>query len=620
MCNSKKVVKRRHRSGPRVLVEPTVVGLLEGGLLPTALQSNPVPVTFPVWDDAIDNDFYQLKWDDTLIGEQAMLPGNPAPGTPLALEIPVDVLNTAPDGEHKLSYISRRFVGGTPNESPAVTVILDRVQPGAGSLIAPLIFPRLVNDGLSSAELTAMGDVLLGEVVAYFGIQAGDVIQTFWGETQGPQHTVKTNEVPGGGTAPQRIMIPFTRAFLESLGDVNEDVYYTLVDRAGNGPVQSEPVSFQLSLKEPALDLPAPIIDQADDGVISETDARMTVEVDIPDYGDVQVGDLVTLYWGANSLAPIPVEAGDETENPIFTVPVSYGTIALTPDGNVDVRYEVQRSGALLGSSQVKTVSVLLQLPGPVEPAAPIIRGGSDNPDSTDNVIDENDYLLPATALIPWKAGYMLGDEVKLFWGHQATPVTYVIKASDISAGLDLLLTVPNALIIGEGTGQDIRVYYAVTRAGNPNTLTSPQQSVQVRRLGELPGGEDGLKAPQFLRLTDQNGIGAILNPDGASVVVAPYLNIKAGDVLTFNFLGWSGFVSGPQIPEASYTFITEPLTEEQITQDYEFTVPDANLRLICVGRAEATFKVDSISGPATSAPAKVLIDMVTPGEGCEKH
>lgn len=620
MCNSKNGVKRRHRNGPRDLIVPTVVGILDDGLLPTPLLAEPVKVTFPVWDDAIDNDYYQLILDGKLIGQRGMLPANPVPGTTLTLETPVDVLTAAADGPHQLGYISRRFVGGTPNESPTVTVILDRAVPGGGSLIAPLIFPRLVNDGLTSDELTAMGDVLVGEVVAYFGIQAGDVIQTFWAGTEGPQHTVEAAEVPGGGTAPKRIMIPFNRVFLESLGDVNEDVYYTLVDRAGNGPVQSEAVAFQLSLKQPVLDLPAPIIAQADDGVISDTDARMNVAVDIPDYGDVQVGDLITLYWGTNSLTPIPVEDGDETENPIFTVPVTYATIALTPDGDVSVRYEVHRAGVLLGSSLVKTVNVLLDVPGPLDPAAPIIRGGSDNPDSSDNVIDENDYLLPATAVIPWKVGYVLNDEIKLFWGHQETPVTYVLKASDVSAGLDLQLTVPNALIVAEGTGEDIRVHYTVSHIGNPNAAISEQQSVKVRRLGDLPGGEDGLKAPQFLRLTENNGIGAILNPDGASVIVEPYVNIKVGDVLTFIFHGWSGFVTGPQIPEATYTFITDPLTEEQITQNYEFTVPDANLRLICVGRAEATFRVDSVTGPATSTPARVLIDMVTPGEGCEKH
>jgi len=617
MCNSNRHAKRRHRSETRALIEPAITGRLEDGLLPTALLTNPISVTFPVWEDASDNDSYQLIWDGNLIGLKGALPSNPVPGSQLTLDIPVEILADSVDGEHSLAYESRRFLGGTPNTSPALNVILDRVEPGAGSLIAPLIFPREAIDGLTSEELTAMGDVLPGEVVAYFGIQAGDVIQTFWGNTEGPLHTVAPTEVPGGGTAPLRITIPFSRTFLESLGDVNEDVYYTLVDRAGNGPVQSESVAFQLSLKEPALDLPAPIIDQADDGVISDTDARMSVEVDIPNYGDVQVGDLITLYWGTNSLAPIPVEDGDEAENPVFTVSVTYATIAQTPDGDVDVRYEVERDSALLGSSALKTVNVLLHLPGPVDPAAPIIRGRSDNPDSTDNVIDENDYLLPATAIIPWKTGYVLGDEIKLFWGQQTTPVSYLIKPSDISAGLDLLLTVPNALIIAEGSGQEIRVYYTVSQAGNPNSSTSAQQSVSVRRLGELPGGEDGLKAPQFLRLSEQGAIGAILNPDGASVIVAPYVNIKAGDVLTFVFHAWSGWVVGPQIPEATYTFITEPLSEEQITQDYEFTVPDANLRLVCIGRAEATFKVESVTGPATSAPAKVLIDMVKPGEGC---
>lgn len=618
MCTSNALIHRHSHRTPRALVPPVLPTALVDGLLPVALLTAPIPVTFPAWDDAVEGDYYQLLLDNVLVGVQEQLPANPIPGAELTLDIPVDSLTGAQDGNHTLAYLSRRFIGGTPNVSAAIPIVFDRQAPG-GSLLSPLIFPRAVNDGLTSDELTAMADVLVGEVPAYFDIKLGDVIQTYWAGQEGPEHTVQQAEVPGGGTQPERIMIGFTRAFLETLGDIKEDVYYVITDRAGNVSVDSEPVAFQLALHEPAADLPAPIIAQADDGVISDADAKQSVSVDIPAYDDVQPGDEVTLYWGANSLPMQPVRPGDEAENPIFTLLVNYATVALTPDGDVDVYYEVRRNTLLLGTSAVKTVHVVLDLPGPVSPEKPIIRGASANPDDTDNVIDENDYLQPATAIIAWKSGFIEDDQISLFWGQQPVPVQYRIKLSDVTAAADLSLTVPNALITNEGTGTDIRVNYTVMHTGNPNTTYSASQSVIVRRKGELPGGENGLQPPEFQRVTENGGIGAILNPDGATVLVKPYENIKTGDVLNFTFLGWKGLFEGPQVPEATYTFTTEPLTEQQTREDYEFTVPDENLRLICFGRAEAMFKVNSITGPATSGTAKVFIDMVTPGEGCAK-
>lgn len=350
MCTSNALIRRHSHRAPRALVPPVLPTALVDGLLPAALLTAPIPVTFPVWDDAVEGDYYQLLLDNVLVGVQGQLPANPIPGTELTLDIPVDSLTGAQDGNHTLAYLSRRFIGGTPNVSAATPIVFDRQAPG-GSLLSPLIFPRVVNDGLTSDELTAMADVLVGEVPAYFDIKLGDVIQTYWAGQKGPEHTVQQAEVPGGGTQPERIMIGFTRVYLEALGDIKEDVYYVITDRAGNISVDSEPVAFQLALHESAVDLPAPIIAQADDRVISDADAKQSVSVDIPAYDGVQPGDEVTLYWGANSLPMQSVEAGDENEDPIFTLLVNYATVALTPDGDVDVYYEVRRNTLLFGTS-----------------------------------------------------------------------------------------------------------------------------------------------------------------------------------------------------------------------------------------------------------------------------
>jgi len=621
MCNSKtrSLVTRRKSNGPRALAPP-IMPLADpiDGLLTLEDLEQPIIATLVAWDEALPGDKYQLVWNNVPVGAIKDIGVNDVPGTALTLDIPATLLLN--DGRYQVAYAATNFEGGTVITSPSNPLIIDRTPPG-GSLLAGMLFPPVVSDGvLTSAELTELGDVLTAEVPGYVGMAWGDHIQTFWGATAGPEHTVIETEV-----TQDRVMIDFTRAFLESLGDVTEPAHYIVTDRAGNVSIKSQTKTFSLFLRPVPEDYPAPICAQADDGVIDDADARATVAVAIPQYSaDVRVGDKITLYWGAIALPEVDVLDGDETEDPIFSINVRYATIASSGDGQRPLRYEVRRNNVLIGSSLELAVNVNLELPGPQDPDPetpenenldrPIIRGTSDNPNNDDNVIDEDDFLLEAKAIIGWKDEFVISDVIHVFWGSQPTPVDFPIKSTDV--GNDLIITLPNQLMADQGTGEDIKVYYTVTHAGNPNTSRSFSQSVAVRSLGDLPGGVDGLAGPVFTQANEHNAIGQDLNPDGTPIFIAPYEHIDKYPRVTVIFHGYNAANGSTPVPGASVEE-THTLDDGEIINGYSFRVPDNKLRLICTGRAEASYRVEGPNGPVNSRTTDVLIRMATPGEGC---
>ncbi|MEQ7921438.1 hypothetical protein ABQX22_19740 [Xanthomonas sp. WHRI 1810A] len=619
MCNSRKnrSLISRVRSQKHALNIP-VIPLADpiDGLLTLQDLLQPITMSLTVWDEALPGDTYQLSWNGTALDPIKIIGNDDLPGDPLTLDVPASLLI---EGTHDAQYLARDTSGGVANPSPATPIIIDHTAPG-GDLLAALVFPPVTQDGmLTSEELTALGNVLVAEVPGYTGIAWGDQIRSFWGSVPGPEHTVIPEEV-----SMNRVMLSFSRTFLESLGDVTDPVYYVVTDRAGNESIHSLPKRFRLFLRAVPGDFPAPLCAQADDSVIDDADARAAVLVEIPKYPDAQPGDKVMLYWGDTAMPEATLVPGDETHNPIFGINVRYPVIALPGDGPVTLRYEVRRGGTLIGSSLPLDVDVYLELPGPQDPdpetpdneslALPVIQGTSGNPNNDDNVIDEDDFLLEAKAIIGWRDEFVTSDVIRLYWGSQATPVVFPIKSTDLNS--DLVLTIPNQLMINEGSGDQIKVFYTVTHSGNPNTSRSAAQGVAVSAKGDLPGGVDGLDAPIFTNANENNAISPILSPDGTPIHIAPYENIEKYPRVTLVFHGYNAANGNTPVPGASVEH-SHVFDEFEMVSGYDFRITDKQLRLICTGRAEAYYKVEGPNGPVNSRTAPVLIRMAIPGEGC---
>lgn len=579
------------------------------GLLPISELTRPLRVELVVWGSAAPGDTYQLLWNNTLIGAIKTITTE-QPGDLLFLEVPTAFLGL--EGIYTVAYRAINTENGVSRDSETVRLEIDLTPPGRPQL-GQMSFPNEIEGGLTSAELTALGDELVAEIGTYIGMYQHDVIKTYWGNVEGPGAVVNRTDM-----GLERVLVTYSRAFLESLGEFDGSVTYTVTDRAGNLSFSSIGTHVQLLLNDAPSDFPAPIIDPAVGSLIDYAEARAGITVDIPGYPGVAALDQVTLYWEGIPSAPQLVPDGNESEPVVLSFTVPYQTIAAKPEGVARVTYTVHKAGQLFGTSLEASIDVFVSLPGPSVLDTPVIQGSSiSNPNIDDNFIDEDDYELNSRAIIKWKTGFALSDELNLHWGDESIAQWYQIKNSDVIAQRDLILPIPNETMKDQGPGAQIPVFYSLTRLGNPNPNTSLVQDVIVRSKDEMPGGIDGLDGPTF-NTTPGGVVGPIQNPNGAEVTIAPYLNIREGHTLEFTFKGFDN--DNNPVPATNFS-ADRTLDKNDIITGYIFTVPLDNLKLLCKGYGEAYFKVVPAAGSnqstATSRTTRVRINMSDPVGGC---
>ncbi|NWA00086.1 hypothetical protein [Pseudomonas gingeri] len=634
MCTKKSSLildrKKYTRSIPKEASKPDVELAFPDGLLPISALNEPLAVTFELWADASKDHQYRLLWEGEPFDEYVDVTDDDLanPNRHLKLYVPQEFLvekndpENPTDKKYKLSYVIYDKVSMEPTPSFEYLLEIDTTRPGLPSH-GPIAFPVQADDGLTSAELTAMGDKLDVIVSSYSTIAVGDIIQTYWGDIEGPAEVVQKEDMK-----PREVPISFSREFLEGVesevGSAESPVTYIITDRSGNVSPRSLARQIKLLLADIPNDLPLPIVEQASPeqgGLIDYDDAQSGVTVDIPNYPGAAPGNRITVYWGdTNPLPEIPVQEGDEDKDPILSPVLQFDIINQFPEATVNVKYEVRHNGQLIGTSQSLPVTVYLTLPVPEERLQPLtIQGTSGNPNGQDNLIDPDDYELDARAIFRWTNGLRVNDYLNLHWGQQSQEQWYQITQADFNAGSDLDIPVENSIIKTQGTGAAIPVYYTVTRDTNPNPAMSPTQSVIVRSKMEQPGGEMGLQEPVFTRLSDTGHIIPGLNPEYTPVLIRPYENIRLYHDITLTFEGFDE--AGAPIEEARYEK-TETINPTNIGTGLTFQVPRANLMSICVGRAQITYRVEPRpehnQEPANSLMGSAPVKMSRPVVGCD--
>lgn len=573
------------------------------GLIPVSELGSNLILDFKVWEAARPRFTYRLVWDDVLTGPEKIIQDTDVPGNPLTLEIPVTLLI---EGKHTAGY--RVFNPATEYEnfSDPFPVVIDKTEPGKPELSA-IHFPVEVQNGLTAAELAQLGDQVDAHVAGYTGMAKHDLIRSMWGNVEGPIAVVNEDDM-----GLNKVVLSFSGDFLRAISPGVQAVKYEVIDRAGNISKPSIPVDILLLLEQLPENYPAPILDPAVGDVIEYTEARAGVRIDIPHYTGAQAFDQITLFWGAdNPMLPVQLPPESEGEDIVLSVRVPYETIALTPVGDISISYEVARQNQLTGSSLSTEVEVFLTLPI-AEPAfAPVVQGTSlNNPNKTDNFIDEDDYELNARAIVKWDPQFRINDDINLFWGEQSRLQWYQIKEEDITAGRDLIIPVANSIMRAQGTGAEIPVRYAVVRAGNPNAVMSTTQSITVRSKEELPGGTEGIEGPAF-KLTAAGLISLTVAANGTDGHIVPYANIAENQKLFFTFRGFDE--SNNPVEAATFT-ATRELDDIDIVNGYSFHVPFNTLRTICAGYCEAYVRVEPAPGSnqsaVTSKLTRVPVDM----------
>ncbi|WP_440814459.1 hypothetical protein ACTACJ_11580 [Pseudomonas syringae] len=602
----------RYRGLKAPLVAPDVAVAFHDvdtpGLIPISALIQPLTVSLKVWQAALPDYTYQLFFDMNKVGPKKLILASHTPGDPLSLEVPVDLLS---EGFHDIAYVITNPGNQVEETSDSFRIQIDKTPPGAPELAA-IQFPAEVQNGLTAAELERLGGKLEVQIPGYTGMAKHDLVQTRWGDILGPSAVVSENDM-----GLDKVVVTFTREFLEPLGQDEKLVCYKVIDRAGNTSILSNTVAVKLRLQEIPSDYPAPVVDPTVGDMLDYLEAQSGVLVDIPHYPGATALDNIQLFWGDNNpLAPAALPPGEEDEAVVLTLRVPFEAINKVPLGNVSIHYEVSRNGELAGVSLNSGIDVFTSLPIDAPLNSLTVQGTSvQNPNVENNFIDEDDYELNGRGLVNWNADFRVNDDLNLHWGDQVKLQWYQIKSGDVAAQQTLIIPIDNELIQRQGTGATIPVYFTVSRAGNPNEVRSPIQPVTVRSREEQPGGQDGLASPTF-NLAPNGVLGPNENPDGSDVKIVPYVNMVEGQKITFTFKGFDP--SNNPIEAATYV-ATRTVDEVDVVEGHVFTVPFFNTRVICTGFAEASYTVSPIAGsnqsPANSSTTRVPVLMLKPSD-----
>lgn len=434
------------------LVPPTVaISLNNEGLLPIDALTSPVTVTFPAWDAIALDTSYQLLWDGNTIGDIKLVAEDDKPGDILTLEIPVDALIK---GDHRLAYRLVNLENGVSSDSQTTPIQIDRTAPG-NPLIAPIIFPTSIQKGLTSAELEDMGNVLKGLIAGYNDMKEGDVVRSYWGTVEGPVAIVDKDDM-----GLKRVELEFSREFLESIGDIEAAVYYTVTDLAGNLSMDSQAIQVKLQLLV-LPELPLPVVKEANGDVLDPADAVNGATVLIGASAELRVGDRVVVQWngprGSDSKERVITapDAGKELELLFSAVLVEANS-----GQTVSIDYRLIRAN---GSEQASAALSLKIQPGLAQLPAP--QMDTVGPDGI--LIPSNIPESGATVRVRYE-GMSAGDSVQINWQGASA---YQPPAQVVGADVELLFIVPKAFI-NQSLGGSASVTYTVTRAGTGSVST----------------------------------------------------------------------------------------------------------------------------------------------------
>jgi hypothetical protein len=428
------------------LISPTVaISLNDEGLLPVDALTYPVTVNFPVWDAVRLNTSYQLLWDENPIGAVKLVQEGDMPGDNLTLDIPVDALTS---GDHRLAYRLVNVNNGVSRDSQPTPIQIDRTAPG-NPLIAPIIFPTAIQNGLTSAELEDMGNILKGLIAGYNDMKEGDVVRSYWGAVEGPVAIVDKDDM-----GLRRVELAFSREFLEGIGDIEASVYYTVTDLAGNLSMDSQSIPVKLLLLM-LPELPLPVVKEANGEVLDPADALNGATVLIGASAELRVGDRVVVQWngprGSDSKEKVitAADAGKEVELLFSAV-----LVEANKGQTVTIDYRIARAN---GSEQASAALALKIQPGLAQLPAP--QMDTVGPDGV--LIPSNIPESGATVRVRYE-GMGTGDSVVVNWlGASA----YQTPAQVVGANVEVLFNVPKAFI-NQSIGGSASVTYSVARAG----------------------------------------------------------------------------------------------------------------------------------------------------------
>lgn len=312
----------------------------QGGLGCRDLHDPTVPVTLQAHTSHAfsDDTFIELYWDAEVVQRFAVGP-EPRPDVQGFQVLPAHIRE--PEGE--TWYTAYDPLSGHTQSSPKRRVMVklntpgdpdpDNTTPTINEHLAPVANVPLRLDAARNLSVT---------VAPWPNMQLGDVLKLYWGSRQ---HALSLPAITADRlNRPQTVEI--SAALLEAAGaDRQLLVNYDIRDRVGNWSLYSLPVFCDVRIGLPA----APAIldaDPASGDLDLQTLGDRDVQVQIPVYGDIASGDVISLDWqgdanGVPVVPPLPsLPVTDPRYPPTFSVPNA--DIVAIAGGSARVHYQVR--------------------------------------------------------------------------------------------------------------------------------------------------------------------------------------------------------------------------------------------------------------------------------------
>ncbi len=642
----------RKHSGIRILALPELTVPARDatrGIIPIIELDNDLEVKVPKSSDLRPGDFIRLfnagTWfgdeleitqadldDPTLIEFTLIYPQSefPAPGTDVTVALDYGIYDPfSENGQPSQRVVNTRF---------------DRRAAG-GAQLPPIAFTEEQLSGITEADMVA--DVLPLVISPYHYGEAEDKIELWLGtsadESSGTW-LVPTFEV----TNPTlNVRVEITRQELEDAGDGLRYFAYRVTDWAGNISGISSTTPIEVFLQLPALD--APLVPEADDGLITYNDANPSVGVAIPTYDGASAGDSIVLSWGAARLAPYVLTPADAINDPLVTLEVPYAIVRQEGDGNINVRYQMSRAGQPPITSGDTPVEVNLTTPGGPDPdpnpelpehgniKAPTIKCGT----SPDNTITPGDFGKDAVAIITRpgvdnKPIWLVDDVIQLHWQNISNPELTPVTVTVSNEPANINYPIPFTGVIDQTGSGEFDVYFTLTRElpASPNpvpvTVRSPIQRVRVTAGAELPGDGNPLNQASFPDANSRNIITRAVGMAGTvfRIPLAGVSNIELtkNPRVSYDFVGIETPLNQVTPPPPPFTPIEASrikmagvaLTQSDLDTGYiDVPLPYSLTYYICRNGAIVDYTIENDIGPTQASQGYVYFALNQGGGTC---
>lgn len=408
---------------------------------------------------------------------------------------------------HQLSAISRLLANLHP---------LSLFQDPPPTLNAPRIPIAEGNGGIRWADISDPNVPIQVLITAYPSMRIADKVELFWNNRLIDTQLVNQDHLDLGSMT---LNVPTA-----AVQDGTPPVHYLVTSAVGGNVYKSHPLNIRVKTNVPGGTDPDPSTPYTNENLQAVTGVPELVEdsnadnivATVPAYLNMTEGDQLKLSWGGESVEH-SVQASEV--NTAILLPVPRAVIEQAGAGPVLVLYEVRdivnnwslwsrpvEINAEIGSGLLRAPDVLDAVNGAID----LERLGDQ--DARIRVRVDAGMAEGDTLTVTWRARPPIGDPVE----HEQA---YSVDADN--EGLPAEVGVPNAIARASAGGMAVITYKVTSNRGVQHSRrTSVEIIGQVQRL-----------VPPTLQEAVGDSLDLEQIPDGgATVEVAPYLNMQAGD------------------------------------------------------------------------------------------